>query len=154
MGQICLTCVALPESHAKSTVESLNHFPNHSRPPIKLVRSWPRVLFSQRSWLAGPLAQLRLGPLCGPLGAAANRLALRASGIAEEGEYARELTKFYTCDLLVRTKVQVARYLVSHFTCTVAGINMINTLADFCDLQPHPPIDNWYQSTEVYHHNQ
>ena len=57
-------------------------------PPQIMVR----VFFSQRSWQ--PSAQLRLGPFRGPLGAA-HRLALRASGIAEEGEYARELTKFY-----------------------------------------------------------
>ncbi len=48
-----------------------------------------RVFFSQRS-----LAQLRLGPLRGPLGAV-HRSALRASGIVEEEEYARELTKIY-----------------------------------------------------------
>ena len=49
-----------------------------------------RVFFSQRSW-----QRLWLGQLCGPLGAA-HQSALRASGIlAEEGKYARELTKFY-----------------------------------------------------------
>ena len=82
----CVNTLALPESHAKSTTESLNHFPNHSKKP---VRSWPRAVRG-----AGrPSAQLRLGPR-GPLDAA-HRSALRASGIAKEGEYARELTNFY-----------------------------------------------------------
>ncbi len=44
------------------------------------------VFFSQRSWQ-------KLG-LCGPFGAA-HRSALRGSGIAEEGEYARDMTKFH-----------------------------------------------------------
>ena len=44
--------VALRESHAKPTVESLSHFPNHSKKP---ARSWPDY-FSVKG-LTGPTAQ-------------------------------------------------------------------------------------------------
>ena len=63
-----------------------------------LPHSWidvRQVVNGSEELLAGPLAQLQLGPLCGPLGAV-HRSALRASGIVEEGEYVRELTKFYS----------------------------------------------------------
>ncbi len=82
--------VALPESHAKSTVESLNHFPNHI---VKASQIMAKSIFQSEELAEAASAQLRLGPLRGPLGAAI-RSALRASGIVEEGEYARELTKF------------------------------------------------------------
>ena len=51
--------VALPESHTKSTVESLSHFPHYSK--IKASQIIARVFFSQRSWQ--PSAQLRFAAL-------------------------------------------------------------------------------------------
>ena len=82
--------LALSEIHAKSTVESLSHFPNHSK---KSFRSWQEYFSVRRAGrgLAGTSAQLRF----------AGRYA--TSGIGEEGEYARELTKFYNnpCSLRI-----------------------------------------------------
>ncbi len=65
-----------------------------------MARVFFLVTGASRGWLAGILAQLRLGLLRGPFGAA-HQSALRASGIAEEGEYARKLTKFYVTVLMI-----------------------------------------------------
>ena len=71
IGQI--SKLALPESHAKSTVESLSHFPNYSKKPVR----WPEYLSVRgagRGWAFGP-ASVR---------AAAHRAELRASGITDQ----------------------------------------------------------------------